>query len=202
MPPTGGTALCTCLCTAQCSVYPPFWVSSASFTYKTLFYNPRSDALYRASAPWGEPEKSAKSCGSSVSLSRRKPRDTAGAVGQEWWDERWVWMHNQNLRSREEIASSRSGALTKIQNGRNAETSRKGGLCACTREANFTSQGIPCACMYCTGVKTDFISYPHTKISHTSFCCERGTSTPMCSWPLEVTVRPRGVRSRSPVCMR
>lgn len=55
---------------------------------KFFVYDSNPDALYRASALRDEPEKSAKPCGSSVSLLRRTSEDTAGAVGQEWWDER------------------------------------------------------------------------------------------------------------------
>lgn len=53
---------------------------------KCAVYHLKSDALYRASAIGGRAGKPDAPNISSVSLVLRKLEDTAGTVGQEWWD--------------------------------------------------------------------------------------------------------------------
>ena len=68
----------------------------------------------------GEPAQAAKPSCSSVSLSGRKPSDTAGVVGQEWWDERVDDVAQViSSRSGEEIISICPHTFTEIQNDRN-----------------------------------------------------------------------------------
>ncbi len=77
------TELCTVLYTRN----PPFSGLAYNLHEKVLRYYHKPDAPYRASA-LSEPEVQTSGGGSrSVSLTRRKPWDTAGVVGQEWGDE-------------------------------------------------------------------------------------------------------------------
>lgn len=63
------------------------------------------------------------------------PRDTAGVVGQEWWDERVERLAKAFFfRPAGEIVSKRPGSLTEIQNDRNTKgLPERGGLRALPR---------------------------------------------------------------------